>query len=689
MKTEIYIENFLLDQSDDLSSLLTLMLDDIKNFSTRTTSFSKTIILPGTANNNQLLGNIFQFGQANDFDPSQPNVGYNFNAAKSASCIIFQDNIQTFKGGLRLLEIDVDKGRYEYQVAVFGDISALNSALGTALLEDLDFSAYDHVLSESVIMNSWDNTPGSGYYYPLIDYGKYSGDKHSWDYHTFRPGLYVKEYIDKIFEAAGFQYQSDLFSTPRFKGLIIPHNQKILTSKTSLLLTGSNGVDRTIIDYGFSPAALFKWDTVATSIFTPSGSPAQTFTYTGTDPVTFNINFNFEYNWKATNNFITLSIRKNGADLYTKILGNTGGFLVTSGFWGGTVSMSLVTGDIVDFLAQVSDSSTGHSYTFVLKAAGTFINFKTASDVPVPVNLGGDVKLNDTIPRNIKQIDLLVSLVKLFNLYVYEDKFQKNLIYITPYIDFYGHDNTDSNDWTYKLNRDKVIKIKPMSELTSQIYNFKYKSDTDYYNDLYTKRYNQNYGDYIFNSQFEFASDKTDMQIMFSSTPLVGYAGEDKVQGTILKLSGTTEDHVDSNIRIMQTKKIAGVASWDILDGGTTLASTINYGYAGHFDDPDAPTNDLNFGALQELFFTLATGFLSATQFNLYWSAYMAEIIHKDSKLITGFFNLKPQDIFDIDFSKYIHLDGVLFRLSKISDFNMSKPGDCEVQLLKVINTQY
>jgi hypothetical protein len=182
MKTEIYIENFLLDQSDDLSSLLTLMLDDIKNFSTRTTSFSKTIILPGTANNNQLLGNIFQFGQANDFDPSQPNVGYNFNAAKSASCIIFQDNIQTFKGGLRLLEIDVDKGRYEYQVAVFGDISALNSALGTALLEDLDFSAYDHVLSESVIMNSWDNTPGSGYYYPLIDYGKYSGDKHSWGF---------------------------------------------------------------------------------------------------------------------------------------------------------------------------------------------------------------------------------------------------------------------------------------------------------------------------------------------------------------------------------------------------------------------------------------------------------------------------------------------------------------------------
>lgn len=686
MKTEIYIEDNLLDQSNDLSSLLTLMIDDIRDFSTRTTSFSKTIVLPGTANNNRLLGNIFQFGQSNDYDPSQPNVGYNFNAAKSASCIIFQDNIQTFKGGLRLLEIDYDKGRYEYQVAVFGDMAALNIALGSALLEDLDFSSYDHVLSDSAITNSWNNPPGSGYYYPLIDYGGYSISKHDWDYHTFRPALYVKEYIDKIFAASGFKYQSDLFNTSRFKGLIIPHNQKVLTSKTSTLATGSRTTDTTVIDYGSSAAHQLEFDTVSTSIFTYSGG---VLTYIGTDPVTFNINFDLEYNWKTTGNTITLSIRKNGTDLYTKILGNTGGFLVTSGSWVGTVSMSLVTGDQVDFFAQVSDSSFGHFYTLVLKSAGTFFNFKTASDVPVPVNLGGDVKLNDTIPRNIKQIDFLVSIVKLFNLYVYEDKFQKNLVYITPYVDFYGHDNTASDDWTYKLNRDKPIKIKPMSELTSQIYNFKYKSDTDYYNDLYQKRYNQNYGDYIFNSNFEFTSDKSDIPIIFSGTPLVGYAGEDKVQGTIFKLSGTTEDHVDSNIRIMQSKKITGVASWSILDGSTILTSTIDYGYAGHFDDPDAPTNDLNFGALQELFFTLATGFLSATQFNIYWSPYMAEITDKDSKLVTGSFYLRPQDILDLDFSRYKYLDGVLFRLSKITDFNMSQPGDCQVDLLKVINTLY
>jgi len=92
---------------------------------------------------------------------------------------------------------------------------------------------------------------------------------------------------------------------------------------------------------------------------------------------------------------------------------------------------------------------------------------------------------------------------------------------------------------------------------------------------------------------------------------------------------------------------------------------------------------------LHELFFTLTTGDLTKTQFNLYWSSYMAEITDKDSKLLTAKFYLTPKDIFDLDFSKYVYLDGVLFRLNKITDYNATIPSDCEVQLLKVINTIY
>ena len=139
----------------------------------------------------------------------------------------------------------------------------------------------------------------------------------------------------------------------------------------------------------------------------------------------------------------------------------------------------------------------------------------------------------------------------------------------------------------------------------------------------------------------------------------------------------------------MQTKKVEGVTSWDILDAVTVLATVTDYGYAGHFDDPDFPDNDLNFGAVDELFFTLPGGSLQNTQFNIYWSPYMAEITDKDSRMLTGKFYLTPKDILDLDFSKYVYVDGVLYSLMKISDYNASMPDTCTVELIRVINTVY
>ena len=187
MNTEIFIENYRLDVSSDISTLLNFAIDDVKDFSARSTAFSKTIVLPGTQNNNKLFGHIFNVGQSNDYDPNFDNVGYNFNASKSADCIIFQDQMQTLKGVLRLMQVNIIKGQIEYEVAIFGELAGLNVALTSGLLEDLDFSAYDGVLDETDVVASWNNTNGVDVYYPLIDYGTYSTNKHDWDIKTFRP----------------------------------------------------------------------------------------------------------------------------------------------------------------------------------------------------------------------------------------------------------------------------------------------------------------------------------------------------------------------------------------------------------------------------------------------------------------------------------------------------------------------
>jgi hypothetical protein len=91
--------------------MITYAIDDIKDFSSRNTSFSKTIVLPGTDRNNRVFGNIFDTESAMPYDSTLPNVLTNFNAAKSAQCYLFQDNIQVFKGVVRLLEIVIDRDR--------------------------------------------------------------------------------------------------------------------------------------------------------------------------------------------------------------------------------------------------------------------------------------------------------------------------------------------------------------------------------------------------------------------------------------------------------------------------------------------------------------------------------------------------------------------------------------------------
>jgi len=688
MTTEIYIENYRLDISNDISTLLTFGLDDLKDFSARSTTWSKTIVLPGTSNNNKLFGHIFQIGQSNQYISTVDNVGYNYNASKSADCIIFQDQVQTFTGVLRLMQINISNGRVEYEVAVFGKLSGLNVSLSGGLLEELDFSAYDEIFNTTNIIASWDNPGGSGLYYPLIDYGQYSALKDNWDVRTFRPALYVKEYIDKMFTAAGFRYSSAIFETPRFKSFIVPHNQKELTkiSGTSLDVSYS-GAGQELDDpdtyLGITTpthTTLGAFTTSDNITYTYGGAVQITGTitvrligtifYTQDNPTQFNVGLGLDTVQGGTN--------VNDAHYFSDTALATVPFDITL-----TVAGAFNTGDTLA-ISEFANLSAVNPEDWALIVTSASILFTTGSLVPVLISPGDGLIINDLIPKNIRQIDFLVSIVKLFNLYVYEDRFDPTLIYIKPYIDFYTTDSSDAIDWSYKLNRDKVLQVKPMSEINAKKYNFKYRPDSDYYNELYRKRYGQGYGDYIFDSQFEFAEQEKSFEIIFSATPLVGYVGEDKVVSTIFKQSNGVEEHVDSNIRILQSKKITGVTSWDMLDNLSILTSVTNYGYAGHFDDPDAPANDLNFGALRELFFVLSAGNLSNTQFNVYWSSYMAEITDKDSKLLSGFFYLTTKDIFDLDFSKFIYLDGVLFRLSKIEDYNITTISECKVELLKV-----
>jgi hypothetical protein len=675
--TRILIEGFDLDIDKGLSNQITYSVSDLKAIDTKTTSFSKTIILLGTANNNNLLGNIFEFNNANYTNIVDPNVKYNYNASKTANCSIQVNGMTVIKGVFKLLEIIIDGKNIEYECSVIGELGGLSMKMGAKKIEELDFSDYNHVYSIANITGSWANeNAGAGYYYPHIDYGTYSTDKKNWKYGTFRPALFVKEYLEKIFDANGYTYECDLFNTDRFKRLIIPHNLKKIVS----YLTGQMELAAKIATY--TGATAWRWNAVTLGDFRSGDIDGESWYYNGASTITanFKIALSGQVISQDGAGVKPFELRKNGVIIgFVKI---TTGASLPFTFSNKQINVNNVSVANGDTFAVTYPS---YSITSLRQITSSF-KVTTNSVSPVTINLGDTITINDCIPKNILQKDFFASILKLFNLYVDENRFDEKHLIIKPYVDYY---DGSVEDWSDKVDRGKPIRIKPMSELNSRYYMLKYKDDNDYYNELYKKRYNEGYGSRMFDSEYEFSKETENVELIFAPTPLVGYAGEVKVYSTIFKQTNSLEETIDSVIRILVAKKITGVASYNILDGATVLTSQTVYGYAGHFNDPDAVANDLNFGATQELFFTLVSGALNVNQFNVYYSPYMAEITDKDSRLLTCNVKLTDVDIFNLNFASFKYIDGGLYRLIKLNDYTPEANDTTKADFLRVINKEY
>jgi hypothetical protein len=709
ISTEIYIENQRLDLSKDLSTEFTYNIDDIKDFASRNTNFSKTIVLPGNAVNNKLFGHIFEFGSSNFYDETQPNVGYNFNASKAAGCIVFIDKVQIFKGIIRLLEIVIDNGTIEYECAVFGELGGFVAALGNEKIEELDFSDYDHDWTVANIEASWDSVDGTGYFYPLVDYGKVSSaNKHDWDVKAYRPALYVREYMDKLITDSGYTYESSFFNSAVFRRLVIPNNQKQLSGYTT------NGFQAVPTEMTYTnDSASFPLQFTVSQLGNFVASQTDTlFTYTGASQLFGSMQLTIQGLWQTPYPG-AISILKNNAQIYSVSVGtgNSNNYF--------TVNTEIDPANFQNgdtFRVQFVVSGAGRTQPNDLLIIDGSLKILSDASEPVPINYGEAISMNSTLPKGIFKKDFFASIIKMFNMYVVEDTTRSKHLIIKPYIEFYDFDGQsllaidDFNsllkvndqdflllldgsiqylDWTYKVDRSKPMKLKPMSELNGRYFEFKYKNDTDYYNEQYQKKYSQAYGTRIEDSGFDFAKEKQTAEIIFAPTPLVGYSGEDKIFSTIFKLNNNVEDPTEHVIRILQAKKITDVTNYSIKNGDTVLDTLTTYGYAGHLDDPDAPNADLNFSVPGELYFELATDYPTANLFNAYWSEYVAEITDKDSRLLSAFIYLKTKDIFNLDFSKLIWIDGALWRLNNIQDFNPMDISTTKAEFLKVIETTY
>jgi len=712
MRTQIFVEGFELDLTDDIACEISYVIDDVKEFGSKNTSYSKTIVIQGSQKNNKIFNHISELGRfiaIENVNQFAPNVNENYIAAVGSNCIILVDNIQIFKGKLRVMEVVKYANHIEYECAVFGELGGFyyeiskgvtngvtNINSGTKLLEQLYLDDLDHVYNYANMTASWTNrntNPGVGYFYPLIDYGKVAetaARNHFYE-QALRPAIYVREYIERIFNLSGYTYECDFFDTAFFKRLIVPNNDDRLKILVSQLLN----IGTTQYTFGLTAVSpyTFLWYAGTFRDFASIGGGQYQYTAAATvNNTQFNIFMNLSI---VGQGFYSIKLFKNGVQFaildsfQTSNQGTTNDPYIYAKNLSTTVN--LVTNDIYKIVIEYLPYVGGLTSTIVTNNSTWYI------DTPVKTGtqaiIGDNLQMSYCVPKNIKITDFFTSILKMFNLYVVEDKNIAKKLIITPYIDFYLN---ESLDWSDKLDRSQEIRLKPMGELNARVFNFKFKQDDAYYNKTYKEKYNEGYMDFTYDSEYEYAKDKDDLEVIFAST--INYApnGQDKIVPALYKEGNFADESItSSNIRILQTKMLT-VSHWDIKNtgGGNYQTNIHQFPYAGMWEHPTVPDNGTYFQSLgwaspKEIYYTITGTTVNYGLFNSFWSQYFAEITNPNSTILTAQFHLTSMDIRTLDFAKNILIDGTMWRINKIDGYDPLSEKPTKVELLKVIDTIY
>ena len=712
MRTQIFVEGFELDLTEDIACEISYVIDDVKDFGSKNTSYSKTIVIQGSQRNNKIFNHISELGRfiaIESFNTLSPNVNENYTAANGSNCVILVDNIQIFKGKLRVMEVVKYANHVEYECAVFGELGGFyyelskgvtdditNTNSGTKLLEQLNLEDLDHDWTYANITASWTNrgtNPGVGYFYPLIDYGKVAETatrNHYFD-QALRPAVYVKEYIERIFALSGYTYECDFFDTAFFKRLIVPNNDERLKILVSRLLNIGT------LSYTFGLTAVspytFLWYAGSFRDFSSIGGGQ--YQYTGATTIN-NTTFTTQMNLTIVGQgFYTIKLYKNGTQIAILDYFQTSNQGTVNDPYQYSKSLSfvtnLVTNDIFKIVIEYLPYVGGLTSTITTNNSSWYI------DTPVKVGttavFGDRIAMNYAVPKNIKITDFFTSLLKMFNLYVVEDKNIAKKLIITPYIDFYLNVNID---WSSKLDRNQEIRLKPMGELNARVFNFKFKDDDAYYNKTYKEKYNEGYMDFTYDSEYEYAKDKDDLEVIFASTINYAPSGQDKIVPALYKEGNFADESItSSNIRILQTKMLT-VSHWNLKNttGGNIQTNIHQFPYAGMWEHPTVPDNGTYFQSLgwaspAEVYYTITGTSVNYGLFNSFWSQYFAEITNPNSTILTASFWLTSMDIRTLDFAKNILIDGTMWRINQVEGYDPLSNRPTKVELLKVIDTIY
>lgn len=714
MTDELIVNSQSLDLSEMLPVPISFAIADVKDPSKRKQSFSKQVTLPDTMVNRSFF--------TGSFGLTVTENGISFDATSKATVTLKKRGVQVLDGVLKLDKVTILNQELKFLCTVLSDNVDVFQLLSTIMVNELDWSAYDHTLNRTNIKASWTATAGTGYYYPLIERGNGRLGATIWRTTDLMPYIYLREALAKSLEWAGIEWDSAFLDTTQFKNILFGYGGgEIRTISATDQATRRIEIDNGLFTESINGFYNFQQSNDLTVVrsnncyFNPINVFQDSdFTYTETsdllnqwDDGGISIQQNGNYNLALTVNidysvnvgamtFSSVSspklrIRRNGL-IVTTVECSAASYATQTGTFtfdvNNSFNLTLNSGDLITFELKIQ----GAGFSAGIGVPFEPVSIDLSTTTPITIDLtsidttitdGATVRLHNYIPP-IKCSELLLGALRQFNLYQSEPSLD-DITKIEPAIDFYSATNV-FKDITQQIDHNKPMHIRPSANEYAKVIAYRFKESKDYDALQYFDKWKERYGDleYQQGSYYAKGENKTELPwstiIPYQIAPNILVPRFVKIENNVMKQNAGAP-----RIMFRNGQKTGNFTLRDTV--GTGSEQLTAYPCVHHFDNWENPTMDLHFKLVNELFYT-ATVVTTNNCFSEYYSVFINEMTSPAGQLVTCSVTWDEQEIKARDFGKLLMINGGLFRLNSISEFSADVEASTEIELVKVLKAK-
>jgi hypothetical protein len=708
---------------------------ELQDIAKRNSDYSIGLTLPGSKKNNKFFEEFYNVDNQSLF----------FDVNKRVECAVLIDDEKYFEGYLRLNKINVLNSKVEYDVTLFSSVADLYGNIGNNLLKDLNFDDtlyhFNQYFTLYNVTAPWrynvlqtTDVPlvlyppvHNGYVYltgatPNISGGtiesqtrlytttvtsgfttysqftsaggkefRFNSPKSPLLDNQLKPSLNVYSLIKLIFKTYGYSISSNFFNTPWFK---------------QLYLYGFFSSDTTKFAYQLTNIPVLPYNQVAISLINGGNEGTAEVAVVSLNGVPVfcdsDITFDLVCNDTTYNNVL--------------IKANTTGTTVDIGS---------------GYVLHDPTSPQVTTYTGPLRyypvPVNTFVNFREYDYV----------NFSQVIDPLHKQIDLLSSIAKKFNLVFTPNPNDPKDIIIEPY-DFYVGTG-DIYDWSNKISFDKGFSVEPALNYVESELILTDLEDGDDGNIQFKNRNNRIYGQQNIFNPTDFKSSQKKIDTVFSpeilrnwdanvAIPLgINYAASSQPNNdtnevdysykglksklkilynlgnfspfanqlgeSYLTLSGNTVWRGGVSTAFFRVQQSDGtnplgqtyaLASY----GAPVISNTIPIGNKNKIND-DSLTNlfasekPVDLGLGQPLYDTYSENNL----YNTFYINRVQNLYNNNTRFLSGYFYLKLSDIKNLKPNDLIKVNNQYFIWNKISDYNLTNTELTKVELIQTNNS--